>query len=93
MCNQFLSLKGDLLKNVTQKLGKNCSSVPRQGTMSQVKTSYSYDAPTDFINFTSLDDEEDAQNIDSWFGKCLLSLAILRVNGFLCSEYLSKNRR
>ncbi|KAM8920550.1 targeting protein for Xklp2 isoform 3-T6 [Lycaon pictus] len=35
--------------------------------MSQVKTSYSYDAPTDFINFTSLDDEEDAQNIDSWF--------------------------
>ncbi|XP_008701453.1 targeting protein for Xklp2 isoform X1 [Ursus maritimus] len=35
--------------------------------MSQVKTSYSYDAPTDFINFTSLDDEEDTQNIDSWF--------------------------
>ncbi|XP_037353228.1 targeting protein for Xklp2 isoform X2 [Talpa occidentalis] len=35
--------------------------------MSQVKASYSYDAPTDFINFTSLDDEEDTQNIDSWF--------------------------
>ncbi|XP_017509194.3 targeting protein for Xklp2 isoform X1 [Manis javanica] len=35
--------------------------------MSQVKISYSYDAPTDFINFTSLDDEEDHQNIDSWF--------------------------
>ncbi|XP_036899710.1 targeting protein for Xklp2 isoform X3 [Sturnira hondurensis] len=36
--------------------------------MSQVKaSSYSYDAPTDFINFTSLDDEEDTQNIDSWF--------------------------
>ncbi|KAF3824769.1 hypothetical protein GH733_010103, partial [Mirounga leonina] len=35
--------------------------------MSQIKTSYSYDAPTDFINFTSLDDEEDTQNIDSWF--------------------------
>uniref|UniRef100_A0A9L0JQP6 TPX2 microtubule nucleation factor n=1 Tax=Equus asinus TaxID=9793 RepID=A0A9L0JQP6_EQUAS len=35
--------------------------------MSQVKTSYSYDAPMDFINFTSLDDEEDTQNIDSWF--------------------------
>ncbi|XP_076968028.1 targeting protein for Xklp2 isoform X2 [Tamandua tetradactyla] len=35
--------------------------------MSQVKTSYSYDAPTNFINFTSLNDEEDTQNIDSWF--------------------------
>ncbi|XP_066870325.1 targeting protein for Xklp2 isoform X4 [Kogia breviceps] len=35
--------------------------------MSQVTTSYSYDAPTDFINFTSLNDEEDTQNIDSWF--------------------------
>ncbi|XP_045837750.1 targeting protein for Xklp2 isoform X3 [Meles meles] len=35
--------------------------------MSQVKTSYSYDAPMDFINFTSLNDEEDTQNIDSWF--------------------------
>ncbi|KAM5304228.1 targeting protein for Xklp2 isoform 3-T4 [Glossophaga mutica] len=35
--------------------------------MSQVKASYSYDAPTDFINFTSLDDEEDTQNVDSWF--------------------------
>lgn len=29
--------------------------------------SYSYDAPTDFINFTSLNEEEDPQNIDSWF--------------------------
>lgn len=55
------------MKEVTQVLGKICSSVPRQGTMSQVKTSYSYDAPTDFINFTSLNDEEDTQNIDSWF--------------------------
>uniref|UniRef100_A0A673UUT2 TPX2 microtubule nucleation factor n=1 Tax=Suricata suricatta TaxID=37032 RepID=A0A673UUT2_SURSU len=54
--------EGDLLRRV-----KTCSSVLRQGTMSQVKTSYSYDAPTDFINFTSLDDEEDTQNIDSWF--------------------------
>ncbi|ELW63074.1 Targeting protein for Xklp2 [Tupaia chinensis] len=36
-------------------------------TMSHVKTSYSYDAPMGFINFTSLDDEEDTQNIDSWF--------------------------
>uniref|UniRef100_A0A8D1INY7 TPX2 microtubule nucleation factor n=1 Tax=Sus scrofa TaxID=9823 RepID=A0A8D1INY7_PIG len=35
--------------------------------MSHVTTSYSYDAPMDFINFTSLDDEEDTQNIDSWF--------------------------
>lgn len=56
--------------------------------MSQVKASYSYDAPTDFINFTSLDDEEDTQNIDSWFGKSLLSLAVLRVSGLLCSEDL-----
>ncbi|XP_055963869.1 targeting protein for Xklp2-like [Sorex fumeus] len=35
--------------------------------MSQLKTSYSYDAPSDFINFTSLVDEEDTENIDSWF--------------------------
>lgn len=35
--------------------------------MSQVTTSYSYDAPTDFINFSSLTDEEDMQHIDSWF--------------------------
>ncbi|KAM8775985.1 targeting protein for Xklp2 isoform 1-T3 [Rhynchonycteris naso] len=35
--------------------------------MSQVKASYSYDAPADFINFTSLNDEEETQNIDSWF--------------------------
>lgn len=36
--------------------------------MSQAKAAYSFDAPTDFINFTSLDDE-DAQNVDSWFEK------------------------
>lgn len=35
--------------------------------MSQLKTSYSYDAPSDFINFTSLNDEKDTENIDSWF--------------------------
>ncbi|KAM6147589.1 targeting protein for Xklp2 [Erethizon dorsatum] len=35
--------------------------------MSQVKNSYSFDAPSDFINFTSLDYEEDTENIDSWF--------------------------
>lgn len=35
--------------------------------MSQVKASYSYDAPMDFINFTSLNDEEETQNVDSWF--------------------------
>ncbi|XP_069351549.1 targeting protein for Xklp2 isoform X1 [Eulemur rufifrons] len=35
--------------------------------MSQVETSYSYDAPMDFINFTSLGDEEDTENVDSWF--------------------------
>lgn len=29
--------------------------------------SYSYDAPKDFINFTSLNEEEDLENIDSWF--------------------------
>lgn len=58
--------------------------------MSQVKASYSYDAPMDFINFTSLNDEEETQNIDSWFGKCLLSLAFLIVSGLLCSKDLSK---
>lgn len=52
---------------MTQILENTCPSVPRLSAMSQVKTSYSYDAPTDFINFTSLDDEEDTQNIDSWF--------------------------
>lgn len=92
MCSQvsepFLSLEGDLSRRVTRILGKTCSSVPRGGTMSQVKTSYSYDAPMDFINFTSLDDEEDTQNIDSWFGKYLLSRAILRVSVLLCSEDL-----
>ncbi|XP_010589897.1 targeting protein for Xklp2 [Loxodonta africana] len=34
--------------------------------MSQV-TSYSFDAPTDYINFTSLNDEENNENVDSWF--------------------------
>lgn len=34
--------------------------------MSQLKNSYSYDAPSNFINFISLDDE-DSENIDSWF--------------------------
>ncbi|XP_023554866.1 targeting protein for Xklp2-like [Octodon degus] len=35
--------------------------------MSHIKNSYSFDAPSDFINFTSLDYEEDIENIDSWF--------------------------
>ncbi|XP_040837606.1 targeting protein for Xklp2 isoform X2 [Ochotona curzoniae] len=35
--------------------------------MSHVKTSYTFDAPTEFINFTSLDDEEDSENVDLWF--------------------------
>lgn len=35
--------------------------------MSQAPTAYSFDAPTDFINFSSLDAEEDTENIDSWF--------------------------
>ncbi|XP_013015446.1 targeting protein for Xklp2 isoform X2 [Cavia porcellus] len=35
--------------------------------MSQVKNSYSFDAPSNFINFTSLDYDEDTENIDSWF--------------------------
>ncbi|XP_058535350.1 targeting protein for Xklp2 isoform X1 [Ochotona princeps] len=35
--------------------------------MSHVKTSYTFDAPTEFINFTSLDDEEDNENVDLWF--------------------------
>ncbi|XP_052039898.1 targeting protein for Xklp2 isoform X2 [Apodemus sylvaticus] len=35
--------------------------------MAQAPTAYSFDAPTDFINFSSLDAEEDTENIDSWF--------------------------
>ncbi|KAM6164024.1 targeting protein for Xklp2 [Rhynchocyon petersi] len=35
--------------------------------MSQITTSYTFDAPTDYINFTSLNDEEDNKNVDSWF--------------------------
>ncbi|XP_036040993.1 targeting protein for Xklp2 [Onychomys torridus] len=35
--------------------------------MSQVTTTYSFDAPTNFINFSSLDTEEDTENVDSWF--------------------------
>uniref|UniRef100_A0A2K6TMP5 TPX2 microtubule nucleation factor n=1 Tax=Saimiri boliviensis boliviensis TaxID=39432 RepID=A0A2K6TMP5_SAIBB len=34
--------------------------------MSQLRRSYSFDAPSDFINFSSLDDG-DTQNVDSWF--------------------------
>ncbi|XP_069863113.1 targeting protein for Xklp2 isoform X1 [Dipodomys merriami] len=37
--------------------------------MSQITTPYSFDAPSDFINFTSLDAEEDNENVDSWFDK------------------------
>ncbi|XP_023577697.1 targeting protein for Xklp2-like [Octodon degus] len=35
--------------------------------MSHIKNSYSFDAPSYFINFASLDYEEDAENIDAWF--------------------------
>ncbi|XP_030771287.1 targeting protein for Xklp2 isoform X2 [Rhinopithecus roxellana] len=50
--------------------------------MSQVKSSYSYDAPSDFINFSSLDDEGDNQNVDSWFEeKANLESKLLGKNG------------
>ncbi|KAM9589770.1 targeting protein for Xklp2 isoform 1-T5 [Trichechus inunguis] len=50
--------------------------------MSQVTTSYSFDAPTDYINFTSLNDEEDNENVDSWFEeKANLENMFLRKNG------------
>uniref|UniRef100_A0A2K5M212 TPX2 microtubule nucleation factor n=1 Tax=Cercocebus atys TaxID=9531 RepID=A0A2K5M212_CERAT len=50
--------------------------------MSQVKSSYSYDAPSDFINFSSLDDEGDTQNVDSWFEeKANLENKLLGKNG------------
>ncbi|XP_006860835.1 PREDICTED: targeting protein for Xklp2 [Chrysochloris asiatica] len=50
--------------------------------MSQVTTTYSFDAPTDYINFTSLNDEEDSQNIDSWFEeKASLENKFLGKNG------------
>ncbi|XP_023076158.1 targeting protein for Xklp2 isoform X2 [Piliocolobus tephrosceles] len=50
--------------------------------MSQVKSCYSYDAPSDFINFSSLDDEGDTQNVDSWFEeKANLENKLLGKNG------------
>jgi targeting protein for Xklp2 len=39
------------------------------GAMSQDPTAYSFNAPTSFINFSSLDDEEDTENIDSCFNE------------------------
>uniref|UniRef100_A0A2K5QBK9 TPX2 microtubule nucleation factor n=1 Tax=Cebus imitator TaxID=2715852 RepID=A0A2K5QBK9_CEBIM len=49
--------------------------------MSQVRRSYSYDAPSDFINFSSLDDG-DTQNVDSWFEeKANLENKLLGKNG------------
>uniref|UniRef100_A0A2K5CR98 TPX2 microtubule nucleation factor n=1 Tax=Aotus nancymaae TaxID=37293 RepID=A0A2K5CR98_AOTNA len=49
--------------------------------MSQVRHSYSYDAPSDFINFSSLDDG-DTQNVDSWFEeKANLENKLLGKNG------------
>ncbi|CAH6777074.1 targeting protein for Xklp2 isoform X2 [Phodopus roborovskii] len=51
--------------------------------MSQVTTTtYSFDAPTNFINFSSLDAEEDTENVDSWFEeKANLGSKILGKNG------------
>lgn len=50
--------------------------------MAQVPTAYSFDAPTDFINFSSLDAEEDTENIDSWFDeKANLENKFLRQSG------------
>ncbi|XP_005384948.1 PREDICTED: targeting protein for Xklp2 isoform X2 [Chinchilla lanigera] len=50
--------------------------------MSHIKNSYSFDAPSDFINFTSLDYEEDTENIDSWFEeKASLENKFLGKNG------------
>jgi targeting protein for Xklp2 len=37
--------------------------------MSQVLNTYSFDASMYFINFTSLNAEEDTENVDSWFDK------------------------
>jgi targeting protein for Xklp2 len=37
--------------------------------MSQDSNTYSFDAPTYFINFTSWDAEEDTENVDSLFDK------------------------
>ncbi|XP_042132428.1 targeting protein for Xklp2 isoform X2 [Peromyscus maniculatus bairdii] len=50
--------------------------------MSQVTTTYSFDAPTNFINFSSLDAEEDTENVDSWFEeKANLENSFLRKKG------------
>lgn len=52
------------------------------GAMSQVTTTYSFDAPTNFINFSSLDAEEDTENVDSWFEeKANLGNKLLGKNG------------
>lgn len=52
------------------------------GAMSQVTTTYSFDAPTNFINFSSLDAEEDTENVDSWFEeKANLENSFLRKKG------------
>ena len=56
--------------------------------MSQVPTTYSFDAPTDFINFSSLDAEEDTENIDSWFGKWHLLFCLFWF-GFCFCFYVS----
>jgi targeting protein for Xklp2 len=37
--------------------------------MSQDSNTYSFDAPTYFINFTSWDAKEDTENVDSLFDK------------------------
>jgi targeting protein for Xklp2 len=37
--------------------------------MPQVPNTYSFGAPTYFINFTSWDAEEDTEHVDSWFDK------------------------
>ncbi|XP_055473955.1 targeting protein for Xklp2 isoform X1 [Psammomys obesus] len=50
--------------------------------MSQVTATYSFDAPTDFINFSSLNAEEDTENVDSWFDeKANLENKFLGKNG------------
>lgn len=75
-----MTLRGRSIEWSIRILEKVCSALG--GAMAQVPTAYSFDAPTDFINFSSLDAEEDTENIDSWFDeKANLENKFLRQSG------------
>jgi targeting protein for Xklp2 len=70
--DSWFDKKANLENNFPRKNGLReffQSKTSLGGKMSQVSNTYSFDAPTQFINFTSLDAEVDTENIDSWFDK------------------------